>query len=100
MSFYGIRTVVGSSAQLEACLDSRASEVNQATLELNQRVSELFDELRGSVYRYLIVVMGSPAEAEEICQEVFLEFFRYLQKTPGSRWDFPYPWHPIEKLRE
>jgi RNA polymerase sigma-70 factor, ECF subfamily len=79
MSPYGIRTEVRSSAELEASLDPRASGVNQATLELNQRVTELFEELRDSIYRYLIVVMGSPAEAEEISQEAFLEFFRYLQ---------------------
>ena len=79
MSFYGIRTEIRSNGELEACLDSRPSCLEQGTLELNQKVTQLFEELRDSVYRYLIVVVGSPAEAEEISQEAFLEFFRYLQ---------------------
>jgi RNA polymerase sigma-70 factor (ECF subfamily) len=79
MSFYGIRTEIRSSGELEACLDATASCLEQDTSELNQRVTQLFEQLRDSVYRYLIVVVGSPAEAEEISQEAFLEFFRYLQ---------------------
>lgn len=79
MSFYGIRTEIRPSGELEACLDPRASCLEQGALELDQRVTQLFEELRDSVYRYLIVVVGSPAEAEEISQEAFLEFFRYLQ---------------------
>jgi len=72
MSSYGIGTEIRSSGELQACLE-------QGVLELDQRVTQLFEELRDSVYRYLIVVVGSPAEAEEISQEAFLEFFRYLQ---------------------
>jgi RNA polymerase sigma-70 factor (ECF subfamily) len=79
MSFHAIRTEIRSNGELDASLDPRASCVDHDASELNQRVTQLFEELRDSVYRYLILVVGGPAEAEEISQEAFLECFRFLQ---------------------
>ncbi len=80
MSLYGIRTEVRSNGELEVCFDSSIRSPQPATSQFNHEVTQLFEKLRDPVYRYLLVVVGSPAEAEEIAQEAFLEFFRCLQK--------------------
>jgi RNA polymerase sigma-70 factor (ECF subfamily) len=54
------------------------SQVRQPLLE--QKVSDLFDLLRDSVYRYVVGIVSSPAEAEELTQESFLQFYRCLLK--------------------
>ncbi|MGH9962325.1 MAG: RNA polymerase sigma factor, partial [Pyrinomonadaceae bacterium] len=48
------------------------------TLTLEQRVTALFEQMRTSVYRYLMVVLGSASEAEDVTQEAFLRLHRYL----------------------
>src|SRR5215472_18410611 len=43
-----------------------------------QRVTAVFHELREPIYRFLLCGYCSPAEAEEIVQEVFLRMYRDL----------------------
>ncbi|HWR35917.1 MAG TPA: RNA polymerase sigma factor [Clostridia bacterium] len=45
-----------------------------------ERVTAAFDALRMPVYRYLLVVTGSPEEAEDIAQESFLRLYRQLRQ--------------------
>jgi RNA polymerase sigma-70 factor (ECF subfamily) len=45
---------------------------------LEDKVSRLFQSLRRRIYQYLLVVLGSPAEAEDSTQECFLRLYRYL----------------------
>jgi RNA polymerase sigma-70 factor (ECF subfamily) len=46
--------------------------------ELEQKVTRLFEQLRDAVYRYLMVILDNPAEAEEMTQEAFLQLYRCL----------------------
>lgn len=48
-----------------------------ATLE--REVTELFERLRDSVYRYLVAITQDPAVAEEITQETFLRLYCSLR---------------------
>jgi RNA polymerase sigma-70 factor (ECF subfamily) len=49
-------------------------------LKLDQKITQLYEQWRDSLYRYLILVMGDFAEAEEITQEAFLQLYRCLPK--------------------
>ena len=57
----------------------------QRTLKLEEQITQLFDELRQPVRRYLLCLNVSPMEAEEIIQDTFLRLFRHLHS--GGRED-------------
>src|SRR5438309_158603 len=48
--------------------------------KLGQAVGEVFELLRDSVYRYSVGMLGNPAEAEDLVQEVFLRLYTCLQE--------------------
>lgn len=50
----------------------------QRILKLEERVTQIFDELREPVYRYLLCRSATPAEADDIIQETFLRLYRHL----------------------
>jgi RNA polymerase sigma-70 factor (ECF subfamily) len=64
----------------------------QGISRLGQEVTQLFEQLRGSIYRYVISIIENPSEAEEITQDVFLQLYRCLddgQKIANFRaWTF------------
>jgi RNA polymerase sigma-70 factor (ECF subfamily) len=74
----------------ENCLDSKLLSVRREIVTTDQRVTELFEAMRESVYRYLVMVFGNPSEAEEITQEAFLRLLRHLQS--GRVVDHVRPW--------
>jgi RNA polymerase sigma-70 factor, ECF subfamily len=74
----------------ENCLDSKLLGVKRASVTTDQRVTELFETMRESVYRYLVMVFGNPSEAEEITQEAFLRLLCHLQS--GRIVDHVRPW--------
>lgn len=51
---------------------------SQRKPKLEEKVTQLFDELRGSVYRYLLCLSMSSSEADEIVQEIFLRLYQHL----------------------
>ena len=57
----------------------------QRTLKLEEQITQLFDELRQPIRRYLLCLNVSPMEAEEIIQDTFLRLFRHLHS--GGRED-------------
>jgi RNA polymerase sigma-70 factor, ECF subfamily len=57
----------------------------QRTLKLEEQITQLFDELRQPVRRYLLCLNVSPMETEEIIQDTFLRLFRHLHS--GGRED-------------
>jgi RNA polymerase sigma-70 factor (ECF subfamily) len=57
----------------------------QRTLKLEDQITQLFDELRQPVRRYLLCLNVSPMETEEIIQDTFLRLFRHLHA--GGRED-------------
>ena len=76
----------GHVLNLELC--ARAPVLNQEgqrTLKLEEQITQLFDELRQPVRRYLLCLNVSPMEAEEIIQDTF--FRLYLHLHSGGRED-------------
>jgi RNA polymerase sigma-70 factor (ECF subfamily) len=57
----------------------------QRTLKLELQITQLFDELRQPIRRYLLCLNVSPMETEEIIQDTFLRLFRHLHS--GGRED-------------
>jgi RNA polymerase sigma-70 factor, ECF subfamily len=57
---------------------------------LQQVLSGLFDELRVPLFRYLVAMLGSAAEAEDITQECFLRLF--LELRSGKKLASPKAW--------
>jgi len=77
--------VRAAETDLEYCVDAEYLCLKQGTLKLEQKIAKLFEKLRGSVYRYLMVVLGDPAEAEEITQEAFLRLYDRLHGGQSVR---------------
>jgi RNA polymerase sigma-70 factor (ECF subfamily) len=50
----------------------------QRTLKLEEQITQLFDELRQPIRRYLLCMNVSHMEAEETIQETFLRLYRHL----------------------
>jgi RNA polymerase sigma-70 factor (ECF subfamily) len=65
-----------------------ASPDERETLE--QVLARLFDELRVPLFRYLVAMLGSAAEAEDITQECFLRLF--LELRSGKNLTSPKAW--------
>lgn len=57
---------------------------------LEHVLSSLFDQLRGPLLRYLVAMLGSAAEAEDITQECFLRLF--LELRSGKNVGTPKAW--------
>jgi RNA polymerase sigma-70 factor (ECF subfamily) len=57
----------------------------QRALKLEEQITQMFDELREPIYRYLLCLSASPTEADEIIQETFLRLYRHL--NAGGRED-------------
>jgi len=68
------------SQELDVCADLRLVSVGQGISPVGQDVARLFEQLRDSIYRYVMLVIGNASDAEEITQEVFLHLYRCLQK--------------------
>ena len=61
---------------------SSRDDLRAATPEiLQERIAELFEQLRTPLYRYLLVALGNSEEAEEAAQECFLRLFRHLRAS-------------------
>jgi len=58
--------------------------------KLESVLAALFDELRGPLFRYLIAMLGSAAEAEDAAQECFLRLFVELRN--GKKVGNPKAW--------
>ena len=69
----------GGNINRHITLDSEWFRLKPGTLTADQKITQLFEQLRDSVYRYLMVLTGNPAEAEEITQEAFLRLCKCLQ---------------------
>src|SRR6516164_7253385 len=64
----------------ELSLDADLLSLGQdGSVTLDQKISELFDSSREAVYRYVMTIVGSPAVAEEVTQEAFINLYNYLR---------------------
>src|ERR1700736_5620469 len=76
----------GRALNLNLCARAPVlDQEGQRTLKLEEQITQLFDELRQPVRRYLLCLNVSPMEAEEIIQDTFLQLFRHLHS--GGRED-------------
>jgi RNA polymerase sigma-70 factor (ECF subfamily) len=57
-----------------------AFRLDRTATALQTRVTELFEETREDVYRYLLMLGLQPARAQETVQEVFLRLYTSLKK--------------------
>lgn len=63
---------------------STGDDLRAATPEnLQERIGQLFEQLRMPLYRYLVVALGSSEEAEDGTQECFLRLYRHLRTSGG-----------------
>jgi RNA polymerase sigma-70 factor, ECF subfamily len=85
MFLYSVKLGVGGEATIDVFMDSELLRRKQGTLKLNQKITQMYELWRDSVYRYLVLVTGNYAEAEEITQEAFLQLFRCLLKGQDIR---------------
>lgn len=56
-----------------------SGELSSPASGLESKVIDLFDELRGPLFRYVLSFRLSVHDSEDIIQEVFLSLFRHLQ---------------------
>ena len=52
----------------------------QGASDVKEKVSEVFELLKDSVFRYLVRVLDDPSEAEDVMQETFIRLYRALHK--------------------
>jgi RNA polymerase sigma-70 factor, ECF subfamily len=83
MKYRDLNVKIGEGGEAELLLGDSLFGVRSVKLE--QRVTQLFELLREPVYHYLLVIFRSPAEAEDITQETFLQL--YTQLHDGARID-------------
>jgi RNA polymerase sigma-70 factor (ECF subfamily) len=58
---------------------AREDVSNRRTEGPEQRIVQLYDTLRPSLYRYLINIGLSPQDVEEVVQEAFLRLYRHMR---------------------
>jgi RNA polymerase sigma-70 factor (ECF subfamily) len=52
----------------------------QSPSDVKQKVSDVFELLQDSIFRYLVRVLDDPSEAEDVLQETFIRLYRTLHK--------------------
>src|SRR5215475_10905519 len=75
-----------AALRLETALPGFVEEA----IGLEQEIIRLFEQWRAPIYEYLTLVFGHPAEAEEIVQDAFLQF--YNARRDGQTIDNPKGW--------
>jgi len=80
----------GTKQALAIVLRSKELHQERQATQLEAKVSELFLAFKLPVYRYLLGLLGSRDDAEEMTQEVFLSLYSTLQK--GTRIDNVRAW--------
>jgi RNA polymerase sigma-70 factor (ECF subfamily) len=57
---------------------------NRRAEDLEQRIVQLYDTLRPSLYRYLISIGFSQQDVEEVVQETFLRLYHHMRSGGGE----------------
>jgi len=66
-------------------LEAELMRLSPDALKLEQKLTELFELLRGPVQRYLVTILGNSADAEEATQEAFLRLYQNLHSGQRIR---------------
>ena len=68
----------GHLASADLCVSATIfGQEAQSTLKLEERITQMYDELREPVYRYLLCRSATPVDADDIIQETFLRLYRH-----------------------
>ena len=79
MKFSTPKTEKAAAAEfLPGLFNSALGLEGQPILRLEERVTQLYDELSLPVYRYLLCLGMGPSEASDVIQETFLRLYRHL----------------------
>jgi len=70
----------GEDAKGELCLEPEGISLVHENETLEQRVTQIFLELRLPVYYYLMSFLGDAATADDLAQEVFLRLYAHLHR--------------------
>src|SRR4026209_2770449 len=73
-----VESRVGSVSEI--WLNRELSRRMQGASDVKEKVSEVFELLQDSVFRYLVRVLDDPSEAEDVMQETFIRLYRALHK--------------------
>lgn len=65
---------------LHLSLDPALIRPSEKTSRLEREITALFGKLRQPVYRFVISILKSPTEAEDITQEAFLRLYTALRR--------------------
>ncbi len=92
MPFNGFRIDFSARPDSELRLGNEISIQARENVTLEEKTTDLFKSLRGSIFQYLTAVFGrnSAVEAEDITQEAFLQFYKTLQS--GQQIENPRSW--------
>jgi RNA polymerase sigma-70 factor (ECF subfamily) len=79
---------VNAAGEVSAAAQTFPARPGAMTLE--EQVTACYERWRGGIYRYLAAAFGSPAQAEELTQDAFLQMHRVLQR--GQTIENPRAW--------
>ncbi|MGH9755468.1 MAG: RNA polymerase sigma factor [Blastocatellia bacterium] len=69
----------GNASDVALRLEAALPGLIEETMTPEQEVTGLFEQWRGPIYEYLVMVFGRPAEAEEVAQDAFLQLCNALR---------------------
>jgi RNA polymerase sigma-70 factor, ECF subfamily len=76
----------GHDGSLSLHLSADAARLgDQRTVQLEEQIARLYDELRHPIFHHLLCMRIAPEEAEEVIQESFLRLYKHLHA--GGRED-------------
>jgi len=74
-----VKSKSGHLVSADLCMSATIfGQEDQRTLDLQQRITQMYDELREPVYRYLLCRSATPIDADDVVQETFLRLYRHL----------------------
>ncbi|MEW5979759.1 MAG: RNA polymerase sigma factor [Acidobacteriota bacterium] len=62
------------------CLESELLRTMRSASQARKKVSDIFQLLQDSLFRYLVRILDDRAEAEDVLQEAFLRLYQCLQR--------------------
>lgn len=65
---------------LNDAIEAAPMRLNETSVTSQEQVTQLYEDARDDVYRYLLILGLAPPQAQEATQEVFLRLFSTLQK--------------------
>ncbi len=80
MTLENIKPSNNPVGSVELCFDELLIGLQTNKMTLEQKIEQLFEQLREPIFRYLVVTFGSKTEAEDIIQEAFISLYHVLSE--------------------